>query len=83
MADFACNPDESAGMAAHWDIERQCRFVFNHLGGRIGLTNDLKLVEAAQLEGLRCKKYDRVPGFPEWEIELGGQVMLQDPDKLA
>lgn len=56
-------------------IEERCRFVFNHRGGRIGLTMDGQLVNEARTALLPVRAYERSAGVPEWEIwfrnELG------------
>lgn len=51
-------------------IEERCRFVFNHRGGRIGLTTDGTLAVEARESMLAVRAYERAPGFPEWEIHL-------------
>ena len=63
-------------------IEERCRFVFNHLGGRIGLTHDGKLADEARRALLPVRQYDRAPGGrTEWEIYLIPQT-VEDPDAV-
>lgn len=56
------------------EIEQKCRFVFNHRGGRIGLTTDGKLADAARAALLPVRSYYRAPGIPEWEIHLESEA---------
>lgn len=51
-------------------IEAKCRFVFNHRGGRIGLTTDGMLADAARAALLPVQAYWRAPEVPEWEIHF-------------
>jgi hypothetical protein len=51
-------------------IEERCRFVFHHRGGRIGLTTDGMLADAARAALLPVRAYEKSPGVPEWEIHL-------------
>lgn len=61
-------------------IEERCRFVFNHRGGRIGLTADGALVEEARNALLPVRQYERAPGgVTEWEIILRTEQIEEIP----
>lgn len=62
------------------DIQKRCRFVFEHRGGVIGLTHDGKLADEARRAGLSIQQYERAPGGRvEWEIYFKPEV-IKDPD---
>lgn len=51
-------------------IEARCRFVFNHVGGRFGLTTDAAVAADARAFFMTALGYTRAPGLVEYEISL-------------
>lgn len=60
------------------ELEQRCRFVYNHAGGRYGLTTDPAVARTAEALGLHVRSYRRGRRLPaEFEITFRDPAELE------